>query len=290
MDSAVHSPVAPVRIRVERRVDAGVVKCCVEAHFVFLVSVWAGQQAKVLIPFIAGLPAQAFEAPRVFRHQVGPGVLFRDAGDGGAQGHFLSPEAEFGFSAAVGEARRGCFGEFYVEVDVLFPGPAAGNSAAADPARAGVDRETVQRVAVAEVQGDFRPAGAAEAVFVHSGAPACGHPCEDLVGAVPEQHFVVAGDRFLIRVGETPGAAARGYEHVAPVVAAGAGKMGVAESVDEAVGVVVAAATVPVAGFRAGVGAELHHPERSAGSRKGVPVGVGPDKRVDVSGEVLPGG
>ena len=75
-------------------------------------------------------------------------------------------------------------------------------------------------------------------------------------------------------------------EDVAEVVASRSAEVGVAESIDILVGVVVSRAAVPVAGHRPRVGAQLHHTERPGGARERMPVEIRPDEGVDVSGVV----
>ena len=74
----------------------------------------------------------------------------------------------------------------------------------------------------------------------------------------------------------------RHQKDVAPVVAAGPAEMGVAESPDHIVAVVVAGAAVPVPGA-AGVGTQLYHSERIGGSREGMSMKVSSNKRIDIS-------
>ena len=60
--------------------------------------------------------------------------------------------------------------------------------------------------------------------------------------------------------------------------------MRVREAVDDVVGIMIAAAAVPV--VDAGVGRKLHHSERQRRSRKRVPVPAGAYERVDPSAEI----
>ena len=103
--------------------------------------------------------------------------------------------------------------------------------------------------------------------------------------------FVIARTRLLAPVRECGGvvfsACGRvespdGHHHyVAQVVAARAAEVGVAETVNQRIGIVVAAASVPVAAVRPGVGAQLHHTERISRTGEGVTVKVSAHKGVD---------
>lgn len=83
-------------------------------------------------------------------------------------------------------------------------------------------------------------------------------------------------------MGKAGGAAAGSDEYVAPVVAASTAEVGVAESVDKTVGIMITAAAIPVAGIWAGVRARLNHAEWRAGPGESMAMGICTHERIDV--------
>ena len=125
-----------------------------------------------------------------------------------------------------------------------------------------------------------------EGVAVHAHIVGGGHFGEK---TVVEGHRIVAGSSLLIVVGEREGVLLvddggfpdeRGDEDVAVVLAAGAAQVGVRETVDAVVAVMVGGTAVPA--LQTGIGAELDGAERKDGAGIGVAVPVGAHQRVDV--------
>ena len=206
--------------------------------------------------------------------------MLRHARQGHTQGHFTLVESEHRLASVVADLAACGRRKLNVEVQLLPPRPAGRDPLSAAPKRAGIYGPVVKMVAVVQVERKRPGTPAPESIFVHSHPAPCSHTGKHL--AVFKPYLVVARRGFLPAVAEGRRLAAGGYEHVAPVVASGTAQVGVAESEDEAVGVMIAAAAVPVAGAGARVGAELYHSERCAGTWKGMSVGVGAHKRIDI--------
>ena len=158
-----------------------------------------------------------------------------------------------------------------------------------NPPAAGVKLRVEYLVPVLEVDDDLRGAAGRENVFVEPRPPAGTELCRHVVAI--QLHLIIPRARLLARVGkggrvvlpsrrgiETPD---RHHQYVAKVIAARAAEVGVAESVNQRIRVMVAAATVPVAAVGTGVRAELHHTEWVGGTREGVPVEIRPHEGVD---------
>ena len=81
-------------------------------------------------------------------------------------------------------------------------------------------------------------------------------------------------------------AANRRYqEDVAIIGNACAAEMGVAEAVDDVVGIMIAGAAIPTRKTR--IGTELDHTEGHGRTRKRMPVPAGADERINVASESL---
>ena len=80
----------------------------------------------------------------------------------------------------------------------------------------------------------------------------------------------------------------RHQQHIAIVGNAGAAEVGMAESIHNRIGKMIAGAAVPA--IEARVGTELYHAEREGRTGISVTVRAGSDKRIDELGEVVIGG
>ena len=150
---------------------------------------------------------------------------------------------------------------------------------------------------MAQVDHDALAAGAWEGIAVGRNALA-GSELDHYAVAV-QHHAVVAGLGFLAPVLEGGEVALAGHvvgvlplwvflhhghkQDVAVVLAAGAAEVGVAETVDGVVAIVVGAAAVPP--LKTGVGTGLDLAERRDGPGESVAVEVGADQGIDIAGE-----
>ena len=254
----------------------------VEAAAVLPVAERAIKLGEIALPLPPALVSQGIERLGVLRHKVGLGIVFRHAREGHPQGHLALVESKHCLAPVLGEFTAGGRRKLEVEIQLLPPRPAGRNPLSAAPERAGIYSPVVQMVAVVQVEGKRPRPAALESIFVHSDTAPGSHAGKHL--GVFEPYLVAARRGLLAAVAESRRPASGSYEHIAPVVAPRAAEVGVAESEDEAVGVMIAAAAVPVARTGACVGAELNHSERGAGSGEGVSVGIGPHKRVNILG------
>ena len=126
-------------------------------------------------------------------------------------------------------------------------------------------------------------------VSVHSGT----RPCGQFGKHIPTVQVdgIVTGRRFLIvmremRLVQFPVQRVRviggdGHqEHVSVIQHSGSAQVSVAEADDGVVGIMIAGAALP--GVHPGIGAELHHAERSRGSGKSMAGKIRSDHRINV--------
>ena len=151
--------------------------------------------------------------------------------------------------------------------------------------------------AVSQVYHDGRAVRLLEAITVHRGTRTSRHLSPD---AVIVQHYAVVARGGLLRLSPEMGRIAlacflqgierhlahNGHQHdIAHVRAARAAQMGVAESPDDVVVLVVARTMLPSVNAR--IRADLNHTEGSGSPREGVTRECRPDERINILRKIV---
>lgn len=173
---------------------------------------------------------------------------------------------------------------------MLLGGPGSADAAELEGLRVEqLDAVVEQLIAVVEVDHHMLPR-VGEQDALHARTRTGGECYFDLVG---ELHAVVARTGLFVGVGEARGVVGRRPSlgilhwhevHIAIIAYPGTAEVGVAEAVNQAVAVMIAAAAVPAA-IDAGVGRQLHHAKRCGRARKGMAVPTRADERVHEGAE-----